>query len=261
MNHNEVGRYWNENADAWTALSRAGCDIYRDGLNTPAFLELLPDVRGLQGLDIGCGEGHNTRLLAKRGASITAIDIAERFVGHAWQAEIEAPLGISYQVASAVQLPFADSTFDFLTAFMSLMDIPELERVLDECHRVLRPGGFLQFSISHPCFNPPHRKNKRNWAGKTYALEVGEYFRDANGAIEEWIFKAAPGALRGGYRPFRIPRFTRTLSDWLNLLIAAGFRIERLAEPRPNDEAVQRYPGLQDAQVAAYFLQVRARRE
>jgi len=48
MDHREVGRYWNENADNWTALARAGFDVYRDLLNTPAFFELLPDVNGLE---------------------------------------------------------------------------------------------------------------------------------------------------------------------------------------------------------------------
>lgn len=75
MNHTEAGRYWNENAYAWTQLARAGYDTYRDHLNTPAFFAILPDVRGLAGLDIGCGEGHNTRLLAQRGARVTAVDI------------------------------------------------------------------------------------------------------------------------------------------------------------------------------------------
>jgi trans-aconitate methyltransferase len=66
MDHEEVGRPWNENAEVWTQLVRAGYDLYRDGLNTPAFFEMLPDVDGLSGLDVGCGEGHNTRLLAQR---------------------------------------------------------------------------------------------------------------------------------------------------------------------------------------------------
>jgi trans-aconitate methyltransferase len=70
MDHTEVRRYWNGNADVWTKLARAGYDIYRDYLNTPAFFEMLPDVGGLLGLDIGCGEGHNTRLLAKRPAKV-----------------------------------------------------------------------------------------------------------------------------------------------------------------------------------------------
>src|SRR5262245_60901487 len=82
MDHQEAGRFWNANAGAWTKLARAGYDVYRDFLNTPAFFDLLPNVVGLVGLDIGCGEGHNTRLLARRGARVTAIDIAEDFV--AW---------------------------------------------------------------------------------------------------------------------------------------------------------------------------------
>src|SRR5215469_2844904 len=98
MNHEEVGRYWNANAPVWTKLARAGYDVYRDYLNTPAFFEMLPNVAGLVGLDIGCGEGHNTRLLAKRGARVTAIDIAENFIADARQAEIEEPLGIAYRV-------------------------------------------------------------------------------------------------------------------------------------------------------------------
>src|SRR3954447_16702553 len=101
MNHEEVGRYWNANADAWTKLARAGYDVYRDHLNTPAFFDLLPDVAGRAGLDIGCGEGHNTRLLARRGARVTAVDIAEAFIAHARKAEAREPLGIDYRVASA----------------------------------------------------------------------------------------------------------------------------------------------------------------
>src|SRR5258706_13438565 len=151
MDHKEAGRYWDGNAEAWTRLARAGYDIYRDSFNTPAFFQMLPDVSGLAGLDIGCGEGHNTRLLAKRSVHDTAVDISEIFIRYARQSEARELLGIDYGVASAVELPFADSTFDFATAFMSFMDIPETSRVLAEAYRVLKPGAFLQFSITHPC--------------------------------------------------------------------------------------------------------------
>src|SRR4029453_5065339 len=126
----EVGRYWNGNAETWTQMARAGYDVYRDYVNTPAFFAMLPDVSGLSGLDIGCGEGHNTRLLARRRASVTAIDIAETFIAHAKQLEQQGPGGIDSRVASAVDLPFADATFDFATGFMSFMDIPETDRAL-----------------------------------------------------------------------------------------------------------------------------------
>ena len=221
---------------------------------------MLPDITGLSGLDIGCGEGHNTRLLAARGAAMSAIDIADAFIRHARKSEALEPLGIGYHVASAVELPFPDATFDFATGFMSFMDIPETERVLAEARRVLKPGGFLQFSIAHPCFlDIPHRRILRDIKGLAYAFEVGDYFKRSNGAIVEWIFGTAPPAVTQGMAKFKIPRFNRTMSQWLNMLVEAGFAIERVEEPRPSDKVVKSCPDLQDAQIAAYFLHVRAR--
>jgi ubiquinone/menaquinone biosynthesis C-methylase UbiE len=260
MDHREAGRYWNGNAEVWTKLARAGYDVYRDHLNTPAFFELLPEVNGLAGLDVGCGEGHNTRLLARRGARVTAVDIAETFIAHARAMESAGPLGIRYTLASAVELPFTDAAFDFVTGIMCFMDIPETGRVLAETQRVLKPGGFLQFSITHPCFDTPHRRNLRGTDGLTYAIEVGDYFRNQEGEVMEWLFGETPAHVRAGLPKFRTPRFTRTISQWMNLLVDAGFRIERLLEPRPTDEAIRAHPAIQDAQVVAYFLHIRARK-
>lgn len=260
MNHKEAGSLWNESAEAWTTLARAGYDVYRDYLNTPAFFAMLPDIERLNGLDIGCGEGYNTRMLAQRGARMTAIDISEVFIKHARETEEKEQLGIDYRVASAVALPFPDDSFDFATGFMSLMDVPETNLVLHEAFRVLKPNGFLQFSITHPCFDTPHRRNLRDADGRTYAIEVGDYYRDRNGEIDEWLFKAAPPEVKHGLRKFSIPRFTRTLSFWLNHIVTTGFLLEQVEEPRPSDETVKLCPDLQDAQVVSYFLHFRVRR-
>jgi ubiquinone/menaquinone biosynthesis C-methylase UbiE len=217
-------------------------------------------VKGLHGLDIGCGEGHNTRLLAQRGARINAIDISEVFIAYAREVEEQNPFGIEYQMASAVELPFDGDRFDFATACMSLMDIPETERALGEAFRVIKPGGFLQFSIAHPCFDTPHRRNLRDAGHHTYAIEVGKYFEGSEGEVDEWLFKAAPPEARQGLRKFTIPRFRRTLSYWLNLIVATGFKIEHVEEPRPSDELVAAFPELQDAQVVSYFLHFRLRK-
>jgi len=140
------------------------------------------------------------------------------------------------------------------------MDIPETERVLAEVYRVLGPGGFFQFSITHPCFDTPHRKNLRDESGHTYAIEVGDYFDGREGEVKEWLFFAAPPEVRRGLQPFRIPVFMRTLSSWLNRLVEAGFVLESFGEPYPSDDVVRERPGLQDAQVVANFLHVRVRR-
>ena len=94
-------------AEAWTTQARAGLDVYRDALNTPAFLAMLPAVDGLDGLDVGCGEGSNTRQVARRGARMSAIDVAPTFVRYARAAEAEDPLGIAYTVGDGMALPFA----------------------------------------------------------------------------------------------------------------------------------------------------------
>lgn len=260
MDDREVGKLWEGNAEAWTRLSRAGYDVYRDRLNTPAFLAMLPEVSGLRGLDVGCGEGHNTRLVAQRGAHMTGLDIAPTFVQHAREVEKADPLGIEYVEGSALALPFADESFDFVAAFMSLMDMPDVDRVFAEIHRVLVPGGFLQFSIVHPFLDMPHRRNLRGSDGKTYAYEVGGYFANLQGAVEEWSFSAAPPDARAPFPKFKVPRFTRTVSGWLNALLDAGFTLEQVGEPCPSDETARAHPYVQDAQIVPYFLHLRVRK-
>jgi SAM-dependent methyltransferase len=246
---------WEANAPSWTELARAGYDIYRDAFNTPAFLEMLPDLTGLHGLDIGCGEGHNTRLLAALDpASVTAVDHAVNF------AQAAAALGkAAYLAGDALQLPFADATFDFATAFMSLMDTTDPARALEEAARILKPGGFLQFSLTHPCFTTPHRRNLKRPDGTTRAIEVGDYFREG-ARTETWLFSAAPADVRARHQPFTIPSSHATLSTWFACLRGAGLTLEDLREPRPDAEALARYPRVQDATVVAFFLHIRARK-
>jgi hypothetical protein len=54
--------------------------------------------------------------------------------------------------------------------------------------------------------------------------------------------------------------YHRTISEWLNLLIDVGFVLEKFVEPKANDEITSQYPQIKDAQVVAYFFQVRCRK-
>ena len=118
MDRETAAAFWEANAETWTQHARAGYDVYRDRVNTPGFLAMLPPVDGLRGLDIGCGEGANTRAVARLGAHVDAIDVAPTFIAHAIEAERAEPLGISYQTGDAHALPFADGIYDFAVAFM-----------------------------------------------------------------------------------------------------------------------------------------------
>jgi SAM-dependent methyltransferase len=260
MDSNQAGAFWEANADVWSRHVRQGYDVYRDALNTPAFLAILPEVAGLAGLDIGCGEGSNTRKLAQLGARMTGIDIAPTFIRYAQAAEAAEPRGICYQLADGQDLPFAEASFDFAVALMSMMDMPDPARAVGEAARILRPGGFLQFSILHPCFCPLHRRPLRDAAGRTTAIEVGRYFDSTDGEIETWKFSCAPAEERARVEPFRVPRFHHTLSAWVDFVLRAGLAIEQIAEPRASEEAAARFPVVEDTRVAPLFLHLRARK-
>jgi ubiquinone/menaquinone biosynthesis C-methylase UbiE len=259
VDESAVRQYWEKNARAWTLLSRAGYDVCRDYQTSPAFFELLPDVTGLTGLDVGCGEGHNTRLLARRGCRVIALDIAPTFVQAARE---HAESGdIRYLLASGLHLPFGEESFDFVTAFMSLMDVAGPELVLPEAARVLKPGGFLQFSILHPCFSPMHRRLVRDDSGRPVAIEIARYFDRVDGEIEQpWLFGAAPPEAKAGLDPFLIPRFHRTLADWVNTIVASRLQIEACVEPTADAETAARVRGLDDTRIVPNFIVFRCRR-
>ena len=260
MDNHEVAFHWENNAEAWTVQSRAGHDKYRDVLNTPAFLDMLPPVFGLKGLDLGCGEGTNTRAVARLGARMVGIDIAPTFIGYARETEARDPLGIEYLLGDGEKMPFEAESFDFVTAFMSLMDMANQQKVLRNVAHILRPGGFLQFSILHPCFVPPTRRNIRDAAGNPVAVEVADYFEEANGTIERWMFSSIPKEEREKLEPFSVPRFHRTLTSWVSMIVAAELVIESFGEPRASEEIARAEPIVADTRVAPIFLHVRARK-
>jgi SAM-dependent methyltransferase len=247
---------WEANAPVWIELSRAGFDVFRDLVNTPAFLRLLPSVAGLQVLDLACGEGHNTRLLADRGADVVALDISERFIR---AAASHTSSGIRFVIGDGAELPFVSESFDAVTAFMSLMDIAEPERTLQEIARVLRPGGLLQFSVLHPATSTPVRHWIHNGDGDREALAVGGYFYE--GPLHEtWTFGAAPAELRAAVRPFEITYARRTLSGWLNAVLATGLIISAIDEPCAAVTTAAAHPEVAGTRIVPHFLIIQAQR-
>ena len=59
---------------------------------------------------------------------------------------------------------------------------------------------------------------------------------------------------------FRVPRFHRTLADWLNMLIKAGFTLEEFCEPHIEDEELKKYPEEYDSLIAPLLLIIRCRK-
>lgn len=142
----EVAHAWDENAELWVRHVRAGWDKLRETFNNPRFLAFAPDLTDRKVIDLGCGEGRNSREFARRGAHVAAIDVSSKMIEAAQAAEAAQPLGISYRVASFSRLDgCADGSFDLALSTMALMDGPDFAGAAREAHRVLRPGGRVLF--------------------------------------------------------------------------------------------------------------------
>jgi SAM-dependent methyltransferase len=237
----EVARLWNENAERWTRHVRAGWDRFRDVFNIPMFLEFVPDLSAKRVLDLGCGEGQNTRLFARRGARMLGIDISERMIEAARQAERQQPLGIEYWEGSFTGLSQIDGgSCDAVVSTMALMDGPDFVAAAREAYRVLRQGGGLYFSVTHPCFMTPDARWIADDNGDAIGRVVADYWRD-DPFVERWAFGAAPPDER---IPFAIRYFTYRLEDYINALCEAGFKITKIREPRPTEAMVAALPAL-----------------
>lgn len=98
-------------------------------------------ARGLDVLDVGCGQGIDVCEYALAGATVTGIDLTPRHVELARQHLDELGLEGTIVEGDAEALPFPDSTFDRVSSNGVLHHTPDLPRALAEIHRVLRPGG------------------------------------------------------------------------------------------------------------------------
>jgi ubiquinone/menaquinone biosynthesis C-methylase UbiE len=251
----DVARYWDKNADIWTQQVRDAADAFREHFNNPAFIKFIGDIKGKQVLDAGCGEGYNTRIFAGMGAHMSGIDISAKLIDHAREEEKRHPLGIRYEVASYSEMPmFQDRTFDTVVSTMALMDGADFEGAMREIYRVLKPGGDLHFSITHPCFMTPGFGWTAPQDEPGIKLTVSGYFNKKHW-IEQWRFSGLPKP--DDVPPFAVPCFGRTLSDYVNPLLKAGFILKGINEPRPTPEACRAHPFLNKwRKTGALFLHV-----
>ena len=97
-------------------------------------------------IDVGCGIGGSTLYLAEKfDANATGITLSPVQASRARERAIEANLGhkVQFEVANALLMPFADNTFDLVWSLESGEHMPDKTKFLQECYRVLQPGGKL----------------------------------------------------------------------------------------------------------------------
>ncbi len=199
----------------------------------PAFraVEMLTGtVAGLRVCDLGCGQGRTSRRLADLGARVTGVDLSTNMLEIARRHEQGKPRGIEYLHADARNLEsVANATFDGVVCFLALMDISDLDPVARGVVRVLRPGGWFVFAITHPCYKTPRSGELPTPAG--WIRTVGSYFSEGY-----WRSDDGPGP------PGKVGAYHRTLSTYLNTMLEAGLILERISESPLTGTAAERRP-------------------
>jgi 2-polyprenyl-3-methyl-5-hydroxy-6-metoxy-1,4-benzoquinol methylase len=107
-------------------------------------MSLLGNVAGKQVLDMGCGHGMASVVLARRGAHVTAFDLSLEYVREAHARAAANGVTIDCLQADAEHLPFPDNAFDAIWGNAILHHL-DLQTAAREIHRVLRPGGNAVF--------------------------------------------------------------------------------------------------------------------
>jgi len=108
-------------------------------------------VAGRRVLDVACGEGYGSALLADVAASVTGVDIAQETVAHA-RDRYAGRANLRFEQGSAASLPLPDAAYQAVVSFETLEHLPRADqpRMLAEIARVLEPGGIVILSAPNP---------------------------------------------------------------------------------------------------------------
>ena len=160
----------------------------------PALRELLPDLRGLDVVDLGCGFGWFCRWAREQGAArVLGIDVSRNMLARA--SDDPADAAITYTRADLEQLDLAAASFGLAYSSLALHYIEDLAGLWRPIHRALVPAGRLVFSIEHPIYMAPTRPGwsvdadgRKTWPVDGYLVEGPAY----HGLAHRGCREAAP---------------------------------------------------------------------
>ena len=186
-------------------------------------VNLLPDVDGLDVLELGCGTGYVSSWLARRGARTVGVDPTPAQLRSARILQEEFDLVFPLVMAAGEHVPFADESFDIVFSEYGAAIWADPYKWIPEAARVLRPGGRLIF------------------LGNGVLLMLCSPEKDDAAATPEML-RPYFGMHRFEWPDDPAIDFHLNYGDWIRLLRANGFEIEDLVELRPGDGATTDYP-------------------
>jgi ubiquinone/menaquinone biosynthesis C-methylase UbiE len=235
-----------DNEEFFDNYSRLARSI--DGLDGapewPALRAMLPDLRGLKVLDLGCGYGWFCRWAREHGASeVLGIDVSENMLARATASTYD-PV-ITYRKADMENLDLPEESFGLVYSSLALHYVENLTALMTKAHRSLTGGGALVFSVEHPIYTAPSDPNWiTNAAGKK-AWPLNNYL-DEGPRKTDWLTQG-------------VIKQHRTIATYINTMVRQGFRISHLEEWGPTAEHISQHPDWADERHRPPFLLIAAR--
>lgn len=124
------------------------------------------DPAGLRAVDIGCGGGFMAEEFARLGCRVTGVDPSQVSVRTAREHAGSSGLTVGYAVASGERLPLGTESVELAYCCDVLEHVPDLDRVIGETVRVLKPGGVYFFDTIN-----------RTFASKVLLIKVAQDWR------------------------------------------------------------------------------------
>ena len=207
----------------------------------PNLRAMLPAMRGLRVVDLGCGFGWFCRWARDAGAaSVLGLDVSENMLMRA--RETTPDKAITYERADLERLALPAGSFDLVYSSLTLHYLENLGALFAEAHRALVPGSHLVFSAEHPIYTAP---SKPGWStDKTWPLD--RYLEEGPRSTD-WLAKG-------------VIKQHRTIGTYLNLLLEAGFTLTHIEEWGPTDQQIADHPEWAGERQRPPFLLVSARR-
>ncbi len=184
-------------------------------------LRLLPDVNGMDAIELGCGTAYVSAWLARRGARPVGVDVTPAQLATARAMQIEHGLDFPLVEASAEAVPLPDSSFDLVISEYGAAIWCDPYRWIPEAARLLRPGGWLIF------------------LGNSTLLMLCS--PDEEVPAEDRLLRDQFGMHRFEWPADGSVEFHLGHGDWIRLLGANGFEVLDLVEVRAPEGASPGY--------------------
>lgn len=193
---------------------------------------MLPDFRGKQVLDLGCGYGWHCVYAAEHGAAaVTGVDLSEKMLSVAkTKSKFE---NIQYLCNPIEDVQFPASSFDIILSSLAFHYVKDYHSLIQNLFLWLKPRGQLIFTVEHPVFTAQGPQDwVRNEQGEILYFPVDRYFYDGQ---RDTVFLGE-----------HVTKYHRTLTTYLRTLLKNGFQILDVVEPQPPEQLLQTIPGMRD---------------